>query len=1001
MNSNQLRDRLLASTIIAGVVASLAAPAFAQEAQTAETDVIIVTGSRIPQANLEGASPVTVISSAEIKLQGVTRTEDLINNLPQSFAAQGGNLANGATGTATVDLRGLGSQRTMVLINGRRLQAGDPASNIQAADINAVPAALIKRVDVLTGGASSVYGADAVSGVVNFIMDTDFEGFRVDSQYSIYTHNNDARDVVKNAINARHFALPAGTVTDGGTVDATVAFGAGFDDGHGHITAYAGYRKLKEVLQGDRDFSACALTAASASSVAAGGLPFTCGGSSTTDVGRFFLDSGASYAVQGDQFVPWSSNFLFNYAPYNHFQRPDERYTFGVFADYEVSSGFKPYLEAMFMDDRTVAQIAPSGDFGNTLTVACDNPLLSAQQLSIVCAPSNLVDYDSTPGLDTVIRPDGSVANLAGLQILRRNVEGGGRQSDLQHTSYRIVTGAKGDITNAWSYDAYFQYGRVVYANTYFNDFSVTRLNRALDVIDDGDGTPVCASVVTGTDPNCVPYNIFSAGGVTPEALAYLQTPGFARGNTQETIVSGSLTGALGEYGFQSPWASDGVGINIGAEYRKEALQLDTDTAYSTGDLAGQGGATIGVAGHFDVKEVFTEVRVPIAQDKPFMEDFSVGGAYRYSKYKNPSNSFSTDTYKFEAEWAPTRDVRLRASYNRAVRAPNIVELFSATSVQLDGNADPCAGAIGTGGTVNGYTAAQCALTGVSSAQFGNIAPNSADQYNGLLGGNPDLSPEKATTKTIGLVLTPTFAPGFNATIDWFDIKIKNRIGQIGADNIITQCLDSGEFCDQIHRDQFGSLWRTIDGYVIDTNLNAGGLSTRGIDVSMGYNQDVGSAGSLGFSFTGTWLDRLITDDVGPSQFNCVGFYGLQCGIPAPEWRHKARLTWTSPWDIGVSLQWRYIGKVKQDTSSADTDLSGAVQPAHAKLPAYNYFDLSANARFADHYTFRIGVNNLFDKDPPMVGGNALTSVLGSGNTFPQVYDSMGRYVYAGITLDF
>ena len=284
MKTNRILNQLLASTIICGAAISFASPAYAQDpADTNEPTTgpvenadpttsatgeagadqgdIVITGTRIPQPNLTSTSPVTVLNSQEVKLQGTTRTEDLINSLPQAFAGQGGNLANGATGTATVDLRSLGASRTLVLINGRRLQAGDPAQAVPVADINFIPAAIVRRVDVLTGGASSVYGADAVSGVVNFIMDTEFEGIRVDAQYSFYQHENNVNNFVSQEITRRGFARPGSNVADGGTIDLSVAIGASFDDGRGHVMAYATYRKLNAVLQGNRDYSTCALTA--------------------------------------------------------------------------------------------------------------------------------------------------------------------------------------------------------------------------------------------------------------------------------------------------------------------------------------------------------------------------------------------------------------------------------------------------------------------------------------------------------------------------------------------------------------------------------------------------------------------------------------------------------------------------------------------------------------------------------------------------------------------
>jgi iron complex outermembrane receptor protein len=964
---------------------------------------IVVTGTRIPQPNLTSASPITVLNNAEIKLQGSARTEDIINSLPQSFASQGSNISNGSTGTATVSLRGLGPQRTLVLVNGRRLMPGDPRSPYP--DINFIPALAVDRIDVLTGGASSVYGADAVAGVVNFIMDTKFEGIRMDAQYSFFDHvNNDNVGGYQQANAARGFLPPTGHTTDGSTVDASLVIGAGFDDNHGHITAYASYRRQHFVLQRDRDYSFCALGDLTPAKAATAGRNFNCGGSNTSANGTFFTNVGTFQVGTGRNFVP--NNTPFNYGPYNYYQRPDERYTFGAFADYEISPALHPYLEAMFMDDRSISQVAPSGDFGNTTTLNCDNPLLSAQQRSIVCSPANLVGFSAPTAANpagtppTVFRDQNGNPYFKGIAyVLRRNVEGGGRRDDLQHTDYRIVAGLRGDLGGGFSYDASYQYGRVVFAETFFNDFSITRIARALDVVAGPGGAPVCRSVLTGADPNCVPYDVFAPGGITPAALNYLQTPGFSRGNTQEAIATASVTAKLGEYGLQSPWASHGLAVNVGAEYRKEKLEFDTDLEFSTGDLAGQSGPTIGTRGEFKVKEFFTEVQLPLVEDRPFMRQLELRGGYRYSKYSVGANKFSTNTWKLEAEWAPIQDIKFRASANRAVRAPNIVELFSAQSVGNDGSTDPCAGATPSA------TQAQCALTGVSAAQYGSIRPNIAAQYLGLAGGNPNLTPEKADSFTAGVVLQPRWLPRFAASIDYFNIRVKNSIGPLGGDVIIGQCIATGDpfYCSKVHRaPNSGSLWLTPTGYIEDLNVNAGGLSTRGIDFNASYVQPLPAGwGSLGLSFVGTYLDSLIAQPNVAVAFDCAGYFGAQCGTPSPKWRHKLRLTYTAPNGIGLSGQWRYFSAVKNNTLSPDPDLASAARTAGTDfIGKQGYFDLVLTARIGDHYQFRLGANNIFDRLPPIINAT-ITPTYGNGNTYPQVYDALGRYIFAGVTLDF
>ena len=1058
MKNNRLLNNLMGSTVLLGAL-GFAAPAFAQEAATTgpveagvpessdSTTVanqvgeeIVVTGSRIPQPNLQSASPVTVINSEEFRVTGTTRTEDLVNSLPQVFAGQGSSIANGSTGTATLNLRGLGSERNLVLVNGRRVVPGDPTTS--AVDINFVPAAVIKRVDVLTGGASSVYGADAVTGVVNFIMDTDFEGLRLDSQYSFYQHDNNAQASVRNALAAGIGGKPIGTpgnVADGGTFDATAVFGASFDDGRGHITAYAGYRKTNPILQGRRDYSACGLNARTQAQVTSGLNEYLCSGSATSDVGSFLIYDSATGQPNDATFTstffqPGPNRTLlpgftpYNFNPLNHYQRPDERYTAGFFAEYEINDAIQPYAEFMFMDDRTVAQIAPSGNFGNTTSINCGspnnpagslrNPLLSPAQAAVICDRENLlITVDPLVG-DVVVGQDASYVPavftdpVTGQQYVRgsftpfrRNVEGGARRDDLQHISFRAVLGSKGDIGSGWTYDAYYQYGRTNFAETYSNDFSIARLTRALDVVTDANGNAICRSVRDGTDPNCVPYNILAPNGVTPAAVAYLSTPGFQRGIVSEMVASASITGQLGQYGFQSPWADEGVGIAVGTEYRKERLEFTADLAFQTGDLSGQGAATLPVTGSFDVKEVFGELRVPIVHES-FIHDLSLTGGYRYSDYSlSTGGGYDTHTYKIEAEFAPIRDIRFRGGYNRAVRAPTVQDLFAPQRVVLDGSSDPCAGFV--------ITAADkaCLLQGL---KVGDKTPeNPASQYNGLIGGNPNLVPESADTYTVGVVLQPRFLPRFALTVDYFNIKLDDAVTTIGADTILNACEQSLDpaVCGLINRDPSGSLWLSSNGFVTDLTQNIGGLSTSGIDINGSYTQPLGGMGSLALSFVGTYLDKLKTDTGLTGSYDCVGLYGNVCNTPSPEWRHTARVSWNMPNGLGLSLRWRHFGKVTVDALDANPNLNngsgtgpapgGVARPGVAGFAAQNYFDLAFTARVGDHFNWRLGVNNLLDRDPPVTGSQSCPAVFCNGNTFPQVYDALGRYIYAGVTLEF
>jgi iron complex outermembrane recepter protein len=991
----------------AAASAMCSAIALAQDQEQASDDdaigSVVVTGSRIPQPNLTSISPVTAVSAETIRVEGITRVEDLINNLPQAFADFGGNLANGATGAATVNLRGLGAQRTLVLVNGRRLMPGDPTQNGNAtADLNQIPGSLIERIEVLTGGASAVYGADAVAGVVNFIMNDNFEGVRLDAQYSFYQHEND-NDEIGALLEARDFAAPESNVRDGYQKDITFVMGMNTGDGRGNATVYAGYRQLDGLLQSERDYSACALNP--------DGDGAFCGGSSTTAPARFdtMLQSGPNAGVPIDSFMtnpdgslrPFAGTDQYNFAPANYYFRPDERYTAGLFAHYDLGEKSQAYAEFSFMDDQTVAQIAPAGLFlnggpgaGSGYLVNCDNPFMTAQQRQTFCTDQGFGPTD-----------------VISLDIGRRNVEGGGRINDLQHTSYRGVVGMRGDIGSAWAWDAYGMYGTTEFSNGYTNDFSIQRGGKALIARTDANGNIACGvnadADPTNDDPLCVPYDVFSPAGPSAQSLAYVQIPGFQNGFTREEVLSASMTGDLGEHGMKLPTATDGIGVAFGLEYRREQSQLRNDVAFGTGDLSGQGGATFDSDGSYDISEVFTELRIPLLQDKQFAESLMFETGYRYSDY---SLGFDTDTYKLGLEWSPVGDVRLRGSFQRAVRAPNIQELFRPTGLQLDGNTDPCAGDFDDTTLLQDEptaTEAQCALTGVLPGQYGSIQQNPAAQYNGITGGNPDLDPESSDTTSFGFVFTPRFAEGLSLSVDYFDITVENVIAPLGADLILNKCLSTGdpEFCTKIQRAPgSGDIW-SAQGFVIDPTLNLGSLGTKGLDLEANYRFDVGGTGSLAIQLIGTYLDELVTEPLpGDPTYDCSGLYGTVCGVPSPEWRHKLRTTWATPWNLDLTLTWRHIDEVIVDNLVDNPNFTPGAPPFDEQLAAQDYVDLAAAYSLElgpSALTMRLGINNLTDEEPPLISQATCTSVFCSGNTFPQVYDTLGRTIFFNVTADF
>jgi outer membrane receptor protein involved in Fe transport len=1093
-----LRRSLL---VTGAALAALAGAASAQDAGA--EDEVVVTGSRIPQPNLQSVSPVTAITAEEIQNRGITRVEDLLNALPQVAPGQGAYSANAATGAANVDLRALGASRTLVLIDGRRMTAGDitSVSTAAAPDLNMIPASLVRRVEVLTGGASAVYGADAVAGVVNFIMDDNFEGFRIEAGHSFYqtdTSDDFIGDLPDNAAaNPRFFRVPEDNQVDGEAYSASAIFGAGIEGDRGNVTAYVDYRNVKAVLQANRGYSACTFGESSVEPL------FACAGSSTSFPAQIQPTSQAE-SYQRGQYVglpgtaqqispddgslidPFS--FLFNFGALNHFQRPDERYSGGAFANYRINNHVEAYSQFMFMDDRTVAQIAPSGIFAGSglaslrgnYPINCNNPFLSDAQIELICNADSLPDAydplnpDQSGGGEDGDEPNGladrdeAIAALIaggdlpgtpldesdpvtaaaiidgtiGLQptcadpnpgteenealcvvnLRTCNVNGGNRQADLRHTQYRFVLGARGELTPGWSYDAYGLYNTLVYQQNYLNEFSLSRINRALINVG-GQCSVNVDNDPSNDDPSCVPINIFDQFGPTQQQLDYVTASGQIMGSSRTSVFSSAITGDLATLGLKSPAADDGIAIAFGVEARHEELELRPDSAFCpsdddsvVSDLLGQGATQCSSDGAYSVVELFGEVQAPLAQNLPLLHSLGLELGYRYSDYSIKRgnkeiagrNSFTTDTYKIGGHWAPTEDVRFRAAYQRASRAPNIIELFSPRGVGLAGTTDPCAG------PDPGATPEECALTGVAPNQYGFIEANPAAQYNGLLGGTFDLTPETADTITVGFNFTPTFLDGLTLSLDWYNIQIEDRIGPIGTDIIISQCIATAnpDFCSRVHRSPgSGSLWLSPDGYIFDPNTNNGSLETTGFDLDATYRFAMGSAGEMSVNYLGNYVNEyLITPSPAPT-FDCVGQYGPACsgamggyGNPLPQYRHKVRFDWETPIEgLSLGAAWRFIDEVTLDPASqaAFESANGFTPVGELKLESQNYLDLSGSWAIWENVTVRGGVNNVTDEDPPLTGISNCPTGPCSGNTWPQLYDALGRYFFFGITADF
>ena len=1008
---------------------------------------VVVTGSRIVAPNLAAVSPVTAITLEELKTTGTQRVEDMLNSLPQVVADQGSGLSMGSNGIATINLRGLGAQRTLVLVNGRRLQGGDPGGNFganpqfaSAADVNQIPAALLERVDVLSGGASSTYGADAVAGVVNFIMNDHFEGVRVDANIGIFNHSNH-QDWMVPLLEKRNFAVPSGTNWDGADKDLTVIMGHAFADGAGSFEGYLGYRRNAGVTADHRDHAACVVDAGLDLSGVAG--PYICGGSSNSAPAVFFGGDGSvnQFAPNGDVVGRYQR---YNYAATHYLQRLDERYTAGFFGKLKFNEHAEAYTEFMFMDDKTQGAYAPAGAFlasgkaidnltgqpsGNML-VNCGpqvlvngvyqpapygnpgmNPYLTQNAYNAICnfpAYNYTAAYQAngTPGPAFQIDPNGDAQLLIG----RRNIEGGPRQDNYTHTSYRGVLGTKGAINADWNYDVSGVFSQTRANDFHNNDTSTSAMQAAMLAIPGPNGTPICRPPAAA---NCVPWNIWNPSiPVSADALKYISVPGIFEASSEEDIFNAFVSGDLTHQGVKTPWADDGLKLVLGTEYRRDRLSTYPDAELQQADLAGFGSPIPPVDATNHVWEAFTELRMPLVRNATGAKELDFEGGYRYSDY---SAGFKTNTYKLGLVWAPISDVKLRGSFNRAARVPNLQELYQPQHAGLDTGTDLC--------TTGTFTAAQCAYTGLNPAIYGSPALVSpAGQYNGFIGGNPTLQPEVGKTTTFGFVITPTALPRFNMTVDYTDIKISNLIQSYGPNTIQQACLASGSAtsspCLLVHRNSSGSLWSSSLGYTYDPLQNEGELENKSFDVGLAYKFGMGKYGQLRARLDGSYLQKLEytpaplpgSVTAPPAAYDCAGKFGPSCTPVTPKWRHRLTLDWDTPTDgLSFGVTWRYFGSADNTLldPNVPSDYAGSAYtanglPPDARIPSISYLDLRASYAM-DKITFRFGINNALDKDPPMFdtvnsGGN---QIYAESNTFPSVYDTLGRYVFLNVTVDF
>jgi len=950
--TNLNKKRLLLTTLLSTAFAgTLAVPA--AMAQTADDDQVVVTGSRIKKKDFTSNAPVATVEAAQFERTGSINTENLLNTLPQTVPGLDRTSNNPGNGSATVNLRGLGSNRTLVLVNGQRAV---PFSSAGVVDLNTIPISLVENVEVLTGGASSVYGADAVAGVVNFIYNDSFEGLQTDLGYQ---------------------ATQAG---DAGLFNASVTMGANIDGGRGNVALNVSYADRESLLQGDRDFSRTALFDDGAGGLEPGGssgVPGTSIFSSfnfadgTSGPATFDADGTIRPFVLGGQV-----NDFYNYAPVNFLQLPQERIASTALARYEVNEHAEVYGRFSFSTNEVDSKLAPTPIF-QTSTFSLDgNPFLTnATQQIISDTLGNGVDTDG----------DGIDDTATGF-LRRRLVEVGPRETIDTNQALQGVVGIRGETwIEGWDYDVSLSEGRTLRSQQQNGNVNRGRFNSALLLADaDGDGNvdldangnASCAADSGGSTVACTPLNIFGPGNISDGAAAYLRTATNARATFDQTVLQANFSGDLGDFEIMN---AGSIGAAFGFEYIENDFSFDPSQDIAAGTIAGFNGSPA-VSGKYDVYSAYGEVSIPLLADLPFAQSVTLDLAGRLSDYSTTGKS---NTYKIGGDWEVNDQVRIRGNYNTAVRAPNIGELFSPQGENFPGAQDPCSAA----GAPDAATTAVCVATGVPAALVGSPLINTVSgQVRSLTGGNPDLENEEAETFTVGAVFTPSFVEGLTVSVDYYDILIDGAIAQFGggANNVLSTCYTDpaggvgSDFCNAITRRPDGSIQA-----VSLLSQNVAEITTKGVDVAANYSMETADFfgsdfGGLRFTYLGTFVqENDFVAFAGADAIECAGNFGVDCGEPDPSYRHRLTTIWDTD-RFSTQLAWRLVGEVDDDDDNTDYTVDS--------IDTTHYFDGSTTFDVNDNLAFTFGINNLFDEKPPVIGDNDEQA-----NTYPATYDVYGR----------
>ena len=936
---------------------------------------VLVTGSRIASPNAESPSPLQVLSAADIAASGATNLQELLLKNPTlgtpTVSRTNSNFSTSSAGVATVDLRNLGTARTLVLVNGRRYVSGIPGE--AAVDLNTIPTDFIERVELLTGGASATYGSDAVAGVVNIILKKNFNGVVVDAQGGESSKGDDKK---------RKLSL---------------TFGTSSADGSSNIMGHFGYSKQGAVMSKDRAMSAVdQFTAFTPEDPWAYTRPFYSG---YAPQGRFFHDTGSYTYDRNGNPVPWNGNGTggatptgFNRSEFRAIAVPTDRYLFGTHGNLALGENHSAFFEGTYAATRVSTNIEP-------FPLGAENiyPGTGGQ----VPAESFV---QTSPGVFTAVRnpmvpqylwdriSDTDGDGLRDYYFTRRMSEVGNRTSKADRDTFRLATGLKGALSANWNYEAYVSYGQTKESQTSNGQVNVLNFRNALEAVQDlddvnGNGSTsdaVCRDS-SARGQGCVPINVFGFGAISPAALAYVTAPGSLSTKITQKLAGASVSGEA----WQLP--AGPLGIAAGFEYRKEESSAEPDALTQAGLNAGN--ALPATYGDFNVRELFVEARVPLLKNKPFVRELNFLGAYRRGDY---STVGGTTSWNGGFEWSPVSDVKLRATRALSTRAPNINELFQAPQQTFPADiSDPCEGVTATS---QGARDAACrAAPGVMAninANGGVFTLNQAD-LQGISGfdrGNPALQEEKGRSTTFGVVWTPRSIPvlsKFTFTADYFDIKISDAIVPVPRQFALDNCYGGdGTFCNTITRrpasvgaNSAGSL-EFIDAMV----NNSGGLATEGVDVTASWADRVGP-GRLSARLAWTWLrDGFTVPLPGADKDYFAGELGAAKNKGALNLAYKVG-------QFGISSATTFISKSALD----DQFLSGeGLTRDSIRVKQKVYQDFQFTYTPWKKTEFYLGIDNAFDTKAPLIPSGLPGNVTGT-ETDAGTYDPIGRRYYLGL----